>query len=82
MKVKARQITVQEMDHRFLCKDPLQEAKICNAIGVIAGIWLRDDMQDQAKSVAASTSTVYTPWHPREGTEMTMYYDEELKEAV
>lgn len=47
MKAKTWQIIVQEMDHRFTVKDADQEAKICNAIGVIAGIWLRGEVEAQ-----------------------------------
>lgn len=82
MKAKTWQITVQEMDHRFVCKTPLEETRICNALGVIAGIWLRGDVQAHATSSTASTATQSTPWDPADGTEMTMYYDEESGEAV
>lgn len=82
MKAKTWQITVQEMDHRFLCKTPLEEARICNALGVIAGIWLRGDIQTHATSSPTLTATVSTPWDPQDGTEMTMHYDATLQEAV
>lgn len=67
-------MTVQEMDHRFQVKDADQEAKICNAMGVIAGIWLRGDVED--------VSTESTPWDPEHGTEMTMSWDEKAEQVV
>lgn len=47
MKAKTWQITVQEMDHRFNTRTPEEAAKVCNAIGVIAGIWLRGEVESQ-----------------------------------
>lgn len=82
MKAKTWQITVQEMDHRFVCKTPKEEARICNALGVIAGIWLRGDVPANVTPSAASSTSAATPWNPMDGTEMTMYYDHDLEEAV
>lgn len=82
MKAKTWQITVMEMDHRFVCRTEEEESRICNALGVIAGIWLRGDVPANAMSGAASTTTAATPWNPLDGTEMTMHYDTTLQEAV
>lgn len=74
MKAKTWMIYVKDMEHNFSCKTELEEEKITNALGVIAGIWLRgDDSLDQEKP---------TPWDAADGTEMTMYWDAATQQAV
>lgn len=83
MKARTWQLTVKEMDHRFQCKDGDQELRICNAMGVVAGIWLRGDAQAQAQvGSAASAAVTYTPWDPAHGTEMSMSWDEGAKQVM
>lgn len=58
------------MDHNFNCKSDLQEQKICNAIGTLAGIWLKGDPEDNN-----------TPWNSEDGTEIAMNWDEKRGEV-
>lgn len=71
MKAKSWCIYVQDLDHNFNCKTPLQEQKICNTIGTIAGNWLSGD-----------TDNANTPWDPNDGTEKGMAWDAEREEVV
>lgn len=74
MKAKTWMIQVKEMDHNFKCNSEIEEEKISNALGVIAGVWLRgDDTKDRKNP---------TPWDPADGTEMKMEYDAKAKKAV
>lgn len=74
MKAKTWMIYVKDMEHNFSCKTELEEEKITNALGVIAGIWLRgDDRLDQENP---------TPWDPADGTEMKMHWDAATQQAV
>lgn len=41
MRAKTWCVYVADLDHSFNCKTPRQEAKNCNAIGTIAGMWLQ-----------------------------------------
>lgn len=74
MKAKTWMITVKGMDHNFTCKTALEEEKITNALGAIAGVWLKgDDSPDPDNP---------TPWDPADGTEMKMHWDAETQQAV
>lgn len=74
MKAKTWMINVKDMDHNFTCKTELEEEKISNALGVIAGMWLKGD--------ALSDPDNPTPWDPADGTEMYVHYDATTKQAV
>lgn len=71
MKAKSWCIYVQDMNHNFHCKSDLQEQKICNAVGTLAGIWLNGDPEDNN-----------TPWNAGDGTEVAMNWDAKRGEVV
>lgn len=75
MQAKTWQITVRDMDHNFNCKTELEEQKVCNALGVIAGLWLRGDAPGDSKGRCE-------PRDAKDGTEMRMHWDAKKKEVV
>lgn len=74
MKAKTWMISVKDMDHNFTCKTALEEKKITNALGAIAGVWLKGDDSSDPDSP--------TPWDPAHGTEMKMHWDTTTQQAV
>lgn len=74
MRAKTWMITVKDMDHNFTCKTELEEEKITNALGVIAGMWLKGDSWSEPDNP--------TPWDPAHGTEMKMHWDAATQQAV
>lgn len=74
MKAKTWMITVKDMDHNFTCKTELEEEKISNALGIIAGIWLKGNDVSNPENPTA--------WDPADGTEMNLHYDAATKQAV
>lgn len=74
MKAKTWIIHVKDMDHNFTYKSELEEERMSNALGVIAGIWLRGDVSSDPGNP--------TPWDPADGTEMNMHYDAAAQQAV
>ncbi|KAL1883353.1 hypothetical protein Daus18300_000411 [Diaporthe australafricana] len=75
MKAKSWVINVKEMDHNFsTCKTEAEEESMCNALGVIAGLWLKGDASADPKNP--------TPWDSADGTEMDVHYDKEAQKAV
>lgn len=75
MKAKSWLINVKDMDHNFsTCETEAEEESMCNALGVIAGLWLKGDESVSSKSP--------TPWDPADGTDMNMHYDKEAQRVV
>ena len=74
MKAKTWMIQVKDMDHNFTCKTELEEEKMCSALGVIAGIWLKgDDTLDPYNP---------TPWDPADGTELKIEWNAKTQQVV
>ena len=66
-------INVKDMDHNFNFKSELEEERMCNALGVIAGTWL-----------GRNNSTGWDapiPWDDANSTEVDLEWSQDRKEA-